>query len=200
MNSIQVGDIVWDIGANVGLYTNLFSDLVGEVGKVVAFEPSPKTFKKLLINTQRKNVRCCNMALGASTGELDMLIDSIDDSSPTNRLVVDSCLKFPSKDLSTCETEVIKVTTTSGDLLLTEFEQPTAIKIDVEGFELEVVRGLQKALSSPRCRVVFCEVHFALLEQNGTPDAPILIRNLIQAAGFKEFRWVDSSHFVAKRI
>ncbi len=44
---VRAGDTVWDIGANVGLYTHEFLDRVGPTGQVVAFEPVPACFAKL---------------------------------------------------------------------------------------------------------------------------------------------------------
>ena len=41
LNLIQDGDVVWDIGANVGLYTEKFLDQVGSTGQVCSFEPAP---------------------------------------------------------------------------------------------------------------------------------------------------------------
>ena len=42
--AVKTGDVVWDVGANVGIYTNLFSEWVGKKGTVIAFEPEPNTF------------------------------------------------------------------------------------------------------------------------------------------------------------
>lgn len=51
-NSVQPGDTVWDIGANIGLYTNYFLDWVGPTGKVVAFEPLPAAVSALTDHIQ----------------------------------------------------------------------------------------------------------------------------------------------------
>jgi hypothetical protein len=47
LDAIHPGDLVWDIGANVGVYTFLFADRVGPSGAVVAFEPSPRPYATL---------------------------------------------------------------------------------------------------------------------------------------------------------
>lgn len=47
-SKIKPGFIVFDIGANIGHYTRLYSNLVGHKGKVVAFEPSNENFKKCI--------------------------------------------------------------------------------------------------------------------------------------------------------
>ena len=45
--SLRAGDCVWDVGANVGYYTRMFSERIGESGEVLAFEPSPTNFARL---------------------------------------------------------------------------------------------------------------------------------------------------------
>jgi len=52
---IKPGFIVFDIGANIGHYTHFYSNLVGDKGRVVAFEPSDKNFYKLLEFTKNLN-------------------------------------------------------------------------------------------------------------------------------------------------
>ncbi len=42
LNTIRPGDIIWDVGANVGHYSTVFSDVVGSIGRVFAYEPSPR--------------------------------------------------------------------------------------------------------------------------------------------------------------
>ena len=62
---ISPGDWVLDIGANIGQYTKRFSELVGDSGRVIAFEPVPDTFELLTANAQRfrqKNVTLFNAA------------------------------------------------------------------------------------------------------------------------------------------
>ena len=67
VNAIKPGDVVWDVGANVGIYSQLFSEWVGESGFVVAFEPSEESCESI-----RQRVPDCawlqveNVALGDS--------------------------------------------------------------------------------------------------------------------------------------
>ncbi len=86
-----------------------------------------------------------------------------------------------------------------GDSLEAEIIRPTVVKIDVEGAELDVIQGMALALSRPECRAVFCEVHFSILEQNGSSLAPIEIQSLLRQYGFDRIAWVDASHLVAEK-
>ena len=65
-SALRVDDCVWDVGANVGHYTRLFSGIVGPNGKVIAFEPSPSNFERLLSDcTEIGNVSLLNIGLGS---------------------------------------------------------------------------------------------------------------------------------------
>jgi hypothetical protein len=75
---------------------------------------------------------------------------------------------------------------------------PNGIKIDVEGFEEEVLAGMEGLLAEPELRAVFVEVHFQKLEERGRAEAPLRIEKLLRSKGLRP-RWVDASHIVAKR-
>jgi hypothetical protein len=75
---------------------------------------------------------------------------------------------------------------------------PNLLKIDVEGFEEEVLKGMELLLAAPQVRAIFLEVHFEILESRGRSEAPLRIEKLLRSNGLMP-RWVDSSHIVAKR-
>ena len=75
---------------------------------------------------------------------------------------------------------------------------PNVVKIDTEGFELDVLQGMGTVLAEPALRGVFVEVHFGLLADRGMADAPSTIEALLRAAGF-ETTWVDPSHIAGTR-
>jgi FkbM family methyltransferase len=188
--AVLEGDVVWDVGANVGLYTLLFSKWVGATGEVVAFEPVPSCFADLSRCTDGNgNVRVLNLGLGDADARLPMYLAD-DDEGTTHTFV-----SARGADRQVAELEV-----RPGDAIRSTMglRVPNVMKIDVEGFELEALRGLDETLRQPECRAVLCEVHFGVLEARGHKHGPSELRAYLRERGF-ETSWIDPSHLVAIR-
>jgi FkbM family methyltransferase len=186
--TLRQGDCVWDIGANVGYYTRSFSDRVGVQGVVFAFEPSPANYLRLnAACATLKNVRPMQCGLGHENGKLSFE-QGADELGATSRIV----------ESSGANTEMVNIR--SGLSLISEGDAlpPNAIKIDVEGFELEVLLGFGNQLTSRELRSIGIEVHFGILKSRGMADAPSQIERLLHSHGFV-VDWPDSSHILATR-
>lgn len=186
LEAIQPGDTVWDIGANVGLYTEKFARQVGPSGHVVAFEPSPGSVQALRARFgATRGVTICAVALAEQPGVATFYTNGSGDGT-TDSLVERGANAIPHQ-----------VEVRRGEEFLQSFP-PQVIKIDVEGFELEVLRGLGEVLSSPGLRSVMIEVHFGILSDRGLPQAPAELTALLGNAGMLT-SWADSSHLIAQR-
>lgn len=129
---IKPGMIVMDVGANIGVHTRYFSKLTGRSGRVYAFEPSPENFRHLLDNTKHlKNVILSNTAVGERCGTTKLF--------KSNELNVDH-RTFDSSD----GRHSIDVPLISLDSYFPQGQRVDFIKIDVQGFELSVVKGAQR--------------------------------------------------------
>jgi FkbM family methyltransferase len=184
---IRLGDCVWDVGANVGYYTRLFAKHVGDKGKVFAFEPSPVNFSLLAQRcTTLKNVTLIQCGLGESKGTRDF--QQGEDALGATSRVTDS------------HSGGLVVEIYSGDHLLTDGKAsaPQAIKIDVEGFEWEVLEGISGLLKQSCLQTIGIEVHFEILKERGMGQIPQQIEQLLCDAGFRII-WPDSSHVLAVR-
>lgn len=132
---IKPGAYLLDIGANIGLYTRQFSGFVGKDGRVTSFEPNPPLFDCLKQNTKDlDNVDVYNYAVSNSQGYASFYRCHY--NSGDNRLVTD---KHESPDL-------LKVQTKSLDSL--NLEKLDFIKIDVQGFEIEVFEGAKQTFDN----------------------------------------------------
>jgi len=188
---IHAGDCVWDVGANVGLYSSVFSRAVGATGMVFAFEPSPTNFKKLIVAIgSLNNVTSIPVALGDLDGRM-AFAEGSDATGATSRVLGET---------ATADGSGVEVDVRRGDGLVRDkaADDPDVIKIDTEGFELDVIRGLGQTLRRPKLRALFIEIHFALLHDRGLSGAPAEIERELRGCGFR-CTWTDASHIVATR-
>lgn len=166
------GDVVFDVGANIGYFTTIFSRKVGKQGKVIAFEPGIKTFTLLtrtIENLGLRNAVACPFALWHKSEIL-----SFNNSTSGD----DAQQSFGNRDKFSIESFSSPVSAVSGnDLLASEYfriiESPSLIKIDVEGVEPQVLEGLTDILSvsneNPPVLLVECNKE-ALLACNNSPS------------------------------
>lgn len=135
--SIKRGEVVFDIGANWGYFTFLFSKLTGPKGCVHCFEPVPITYEKLLSNMQYcKNIKFNNIAVGEKRKMARISYDTSD-------LEKASLLSFPKSNDSFANVEVIPLDDYVAE---TEISRLDSIKCDVEGYELHALRGMEQTL------------------------------------------------------
>jgi len=171
LSTLHPGDVFWDIGSNRGLFAIFAAQRVGPHGRVYAFEPESDTFDKLTANLQlneSSNVQPLRIALSDHRGSGSLIRASREGLSQGSRLGEDGV-----------DTERVELV--DGDGL--SLSVPEAVKIDVEGHEYAVVRGMRRTLSQPRCRAVFCEIHPDRLPPGIDQDA---LCALIRELGFQE--------------
>jgi FkbM family methyltransferase len=134
--------VVYDIGANIGYHTTAFASLAR---KVYAFEPHPKNYALLEQNTEDfSNVYIGNYAVSNSRSVC--YINDYDPQVAGNFGAV-SVVDYP----TSIEAVAIDLDTAGLDL-------PDFIKIDVEGYELQVLEGCRQIIEH-RCPVVYYEAH-----------------------------------------
>lgn len=189
MAELQPGDLLWDIGANIGLYTRIFAEKTGETGRVYAFEPVPSLYGELCLRTREFPwVKNEQIALSDFDGASRIV------KGKTDRLGHLESFTGEADANDSFDVRVMR----ADSYVEASKATPNLIKIDVEGFEEEVLSGMDRLLAAPQLRSVFLEVHFAILESRGRSEAPVRIEKLLNSKGLIP-RWVDSSHIVAKR-
>jgi FkbM family methyltransferase len=131
---LRPGQVFIDCGANIGLWSIVAANAVASQGRVLAFEPNPKTAEKLRCNLSRShidNVKVTEAALSNKTG--NVLLQAED--AHNQAMVV----------ASASENTIIVPTTTLDSIL--GKNKIDACKIDVEGYELNVLQGCERILS-----------------------------------------------------
>jgi FkbM family methyltransferase len=136
---IASGDWVVDVGANVGFYTKRLAELVGPHGRVLAFEPVPETFVLLANNLEScrlSNVTLFNAAVSERTGMAGMSIPEFSETGQRN------LYQAHLSNAGDSEVEILTVSLDTLDISTTI----RLIKIDAEGHELSVLKGMRKTL------------------------------------------------------
>lgn len=152
INILEPGDIFVDVGAHVGYYSSLAATLVGENGKVIAFEPTPRTF----LNTKKNlsfftNTLAFNKALSDVKGSV-AFVDYGPKYSAFNSLTARTEVDF---NKINAEATTITVECDVLDSVLASDLVPTVIKIDAEGAESTILKGGQKMIASSRPLITF---------------------------------------------
>lgn len=161
------GDIVLDIGANVGLHTVALSKLVGD-GRVIAFEPVTEMADALSANcafNRSENVTLVRAALGKESGVAEIMVNQGDPGMEgTNSMIQSIHLtnnpdRYQSRQIPVCRLDDV-----AKNLGL--HDQIKLIKIDTEGFEPMVIEGGLETLRKSR-PIMIVEAHSKRLEAVG---------------------------------
>jgi FkbM family methyltransferase len=148
---VEPGSVFFDIGANVGFFTLLGARLVGSSGRVVAFEPLVDNAKRL-----RRNVEL------NSFSNVDVVVKGVSDASGHRIMDVrnSATAALLPADHSGPLDGLVRVEVTSLDDFLATRPglDPDVVKIDAEGHEVEIVRGMLGVLRRHDV-VVLCEMH-----------------------------------------
>jgi len=174
---------VVDVGANQGFYTLLAARCVRSAGQVFAFEPAPSEFAKLKRNV-RVN-RCSNVhleeaAVGSSNGYTEFHVCLDGRGSFSSR-------KPPAGDVSGVRQQCIRVPLVSLDQYLADRQVGSVefVKIDAEGGELEVLKGMVRILTA--CRpLILCEL--ADIRTRPWGYTPVEIYRLLVEHGYQWYR------------
>jgi FkbM family methyltransferase len=150
---VRPGDTCIDVGGNLGYYCLLMANLVGSMGHVVTFEPVAENLAVLQENislNNLNNVQLVNSALGAKPGTISLIRDEAGGISSTPSV--------RGYAVAGSRTTVEVPVNTLDAFLATKDCRPSIIKIDVEGAELDVLRGATDTLRTAR-PTVLVEVH-----------------------------------------
>lgn len=169
---LRAGDTVVDVGANIGLMTLHAATCVGERGRVIAIEPHPNYHRRLVANAALnglENVAAVRMAAGAESGQ-STLYDVPSVNIGRSSLIVPDAPHAAAAMVEVAPLDAILARQRAGPVRV--------LKIDVEGFELQVLRGARALLAA--APIVCMEV------TDGLPhggDAPLAAHDALLATG-----------------
>lgn len=190
MALVQEGDVVFDLGGGVGMWTVPLAKKVGAAGRVFAFEPDPTSFEALRRNLAENgllNVECFQAAISAQRGRVSFFLrpdkdthsifEATDAPSPTGR-----------------QDEILVDAYSLDYLIETEgLPIPKFMKIDIEGAELVAIEGGRKMI--PRVGHTFVECHWALKLQ-GHEDFVEAVEGSFRGIGMTQIRKLSWHHLL----
>jgi FkbM family methyltransferase len=139
---IKTGDTVLDIGANIGFYAEILSEIVGNKGKVYCFEPDSTNFKHLKGRTKSiSNIFINNKAVSDKTETIKIYT--------SKKLNVDHRTYKPDDYDQEIDIHAISIDEYLGLNATVNF-----IKMDIQGFEMSAVKGMVHTLQSPNLKML----------------------------------------------
>jgi len=177
VKNIKEGDTVIDVGANIGEFSLIASKKVGLKGKIISIEPLKQAAIWLEKNYSLNgfsNYEILEKAMGSKTGTMTLYKKS--ESSETGIL-----------DPEITEKELLssgKIIVDTIDNLISSRNIGTVemLKIDVEGYEYEVLCGCKDSFKEKKIKKIICEIHSSYLEKKGLDEK--MIYSLLKENGF----------------
>ncbi len=179
---IHEGDVVFDVGANVGVFS-LYASLIKGT-RVYSFEPHPSNFKALLNNINQnkiKNIECLNSALG---------VDNQDRILIEGNIAGGHKLSYTNEPINTKGTLKVKADTLTSMTEKLNIDKIDFVKLDCEGAEGEIIKSLGKEglKNISKMAIEFHDNHSILNHEE-------ILREL-QNSGFKtSIKWDGKSYF-----
>lgn len=168
--------VVFDVGANVGQSVHNYRRLL-PTSSIYSFEPSVSAFRQLEANTAGLNrVHLANVGVGAKTGTQDLFEN---ESSDMNSYLRPDDVQW-GKLVGTVPTDM---TTLDDYCELHVIDHIDLLKIDTQGYELEVLKGASGLLGSNRISIVYMEVIFSRM-YDGIPSFDEVYRFMLDR-GFR---------------
>ncbi|RME19564.1 MAG: FkbM family methyltransferase [Bacteroidetes bacterium] len=153
---VRPGDVVLDIGANIGFYTMIFSEAVKEKGKVFAFEPDPKNFHRLKNNTQYLgNVIVENKAISHQTQTIKLY---------SSELNVDYRTYAHPDSQNYTEVQAVSLDDYLREKNITCVD---FIKMDIQGYESFALQGMIETIKKNKHIKILSEFWPYGLQQSG---------------------------------
>ena len=166
-HKIKPGDIVLDIGANIGMFTIKAAISTGEKGEIIAIEPEPNNVKMLKENSRSfKNIKIIPYAVGNTSGQIELTIGI---HTGGHYIEPDTDKRANQKTIT------VRIDKLDNIFKKLKLDNIDFVKIDVEGWELETLKGSVDSLG---------KIKFLSIASYHTKDEQIQITNFLESRNF----------------
>jgi FkbM family methyltransferase len=143
--------IFFDVGANIGEYAVSLQKAFPQA-QIFSFEPSPATYQKLVKTTQNTSIKCIPLGLGAAPLQTEIYTYANDDSSWHASLYKEVFEVVHNNN----QIQAIGIELSTVDIFCQQHNIPAIdfLKIDIEGNELDALKGAQQMLASQKIRII----------------------------------------------
>ena len=183
INYLREGMTVYDVGANIGELTLLFSHFVGQQGRVFSFEASTDTFKKLdavIGLTCRNNIVRNHLALSDKVGSAKLTV--YPDQYASWNSLADRPLESYGIGVRPVRYEEVPCSTVDAFSIEHGISYIDLLKIDVEGAEYQVLVGAQEMLKEKRVGCCVFEFGGTTFDMGNTPE---MIEGFMDRMGYR---------------
>ncbi|WP_197075843.1 FkbM family methyltransferase [Halostagnicola sp. A56] len=188
LNHLEPDDVFWDVGANAGIYTCLAAAKL-QSGHVLSIEPNPNNVDRIQENLRLNGLSAAvhERALMATRDEGVLQIYEDANAGAFGFLSTNGS-SVENESLTVEPTASVHVETTTGDALVEDGSPaPDVMKIDVEGAELEVLKGMEETIAA-EVRVIYIDV----ITSDDFYDRPV--------AADEVYDWLDRHGFEIDRL
>jgi FkbM family methyltransferase len=186
------GLTIFDVGANRGQTITFFKEVYPH-SKILAFEPSAKTFASLQLHLKKnsfKNVSIFQFGIGEVSGATKFYESILNETSTfvlpnqKSRFFKNKNRILLQKNENAFESVIAQIRTIDEIIAENNIERVDILKIDVEGFEFEVLKGARKSLAHGRIGVIQLEKHTDDMREDNHPE----IHGFLLENGFTQIR------------
>lgn len=188
VNEVQDGDVVWDVGAMGGMYS-MIARAAARPKAIHAFEPSPQYFTRLTEVVEalpgRFEKQAHQVGLGSAPDKV-LFAEEMPEDAPTAA----GAIITEAKEWRYDPDQLIEVDIRTGDSVISngDIPPPDVVKIDVEGAEYDVLRGLETTIAETPPRTIFIEIHSTADERSPSifdfGSSPMDVHEYLEQRGY----------------
>lgn len=185
---VNKGDTVVDLGANIGMFSVYLGKEIGDTGKLYAFEPVRDTYWRMMENlslNRSNNVTTYQQAVSNKIGKAKMNI------FPAGYGAWNTFGKPTFGKIKPVSTELVEVTTIDTFVAKNKLRSIDFLKIDVEGFELDVLEGAKKSLKNGLVKYLSFEISEIPLK--GAGRRPDDVFSFLKELGYKAYEFNEKT-------